>query len=88
MMFHRFAAGYGHVNVLKWLVQRGCDIDHVPKGGAGPAVLRAARFGNGMYYSYWSLFFASFCVSLNYFATVVISLCSSKLSKNCLSFLM
>jgi ankyrin repeat protein len=47
MMFHRFAAGYGHVEVLKWLVQRGCNIDYVPKGGAGPAVLRAARFGHG-----------------------------------------
>lgn len=49
MMFHRFAAGYGHVEVLKWLVQRGCDIDYVPEGGAGPAVLRAARFGHGMH---------------------------------------
>ena len=43
----RFAAGYGHVEVLRWLVQRGCDIDYSPKGGAGPAVLRAARFGHG-----------------------------------------
>lgn len=48
-MVCRFAAGYGHVEVLRWLIQRGCDINYSPKGGSGPAVLRAARFGHGKY---------------------------------------
>jgi hypothetical protein len=44
---NRFAAGYGHLNVVKWLIQRGADIDY--RGAGGTALIRASRFGHGMY---------------------------------------
>ena len=55
----RFAAGYGHCNVLQWLLQRGCDINFSPKGGS--ALIRAARFGHGERYLIYLFCFVLFC---------------------------
>ena len=42
---YRFAAGYGHLNVVKWLLLRGVDINF--NSGSGSALIKAARFGHG-----------------------------------------
>lgn len=43
---NRFAAGYGHLNVVKWLIKRGVGIDF--RGVGGTALIKASRFGHGI----------------------------------------
>lgn len=45
----RFAAGYGHVSAVAWLLSKGAEVNAV---GAkdGSALVRAARFGRGFHF--------------------------------------
>ena len=42
---YRFAAGYGHLNVVRWLLLRGCDINY--NGGSGSTLGPWSESGTG-----------------------------------------